>query len=124
MIVHATHAKQLHGGVLSTVTALRERYWIPTAWRIVMKLLCKCRHVAGKPFPAPDPPPLPAARVHPFSVTGVDFTGAMNVKREEAVGEHKVYVCLFSCASTRAIHLEIVTDLTEVTFLQAFRRFV
>ncbi|XP_065904022.1 uncharacterized protein [Dysidea avara] len=47
----------------------------------------------------------------------------MYVKNEGAVGEYKVYVCLFTCASTCAIHLEVVTDLTEVTFLQAFRRF-
>ena len=45
------------------------------------------------------------------------------MKNEGAVGYHKVYVCLFTCASTQAIHLEVVTDLTEVTFLQAFRRF-
>jgi len=56
-------------------------------------------------------------------VTGVDFTGAIYVKREDGAGEYKVYICLFTCASTRAIHLEVVTDLTEVTFLQAFRRF-
>ena len=31
--------------------------------------------------------------------------------------------CLFTCASTRAIHLEVVTDLAEETFMQAFRRF-
>jgi len=31
--------------------------------------------------------------------------------------------CLLTCASTRAIHLEIATDLSEATFLQAFRRF-
>ena len=45
------------------------------------------------------------------------------MKNEGAVGYYKVYVCLFTCASTRAIHLEVVTDLTEVTFLQGFRRF-
>ena len=38
--------------------------------------------------------------------------------------EMKVYICLFTCAVTRAIHLEVVTDLTEENFLQAFRRFV
>ena len=45
------------------------------------------------------------------------------MKNERAAGEYKVYICLFTCASTWAIHLEVVTDLTEVTFLQAFRRF-
>ena len=82
-----------------------------------------CRRVAGKPFPSLDPQPLPVDRVKdgpPFNVTGVDFTGAMYVKGEGAVREYKVYVCLFTCASTRAIHLEVVTDLTKVTFLQAF----
>ena len=38
-------------------------------------------------------------------------------------GETKAYICLFTCAVTRAIHLEVVTDLTESSFLQAFRRF-
>ena len=122
LIVYAT---QLHGRTHSTVTALRQCYWIPAAWRVVAKLLRKCvicRRVAGKPFPIPDPPPLPLARVQdgpPFSVTGVDFTGAMYVRNEGAIGEYKVYVCLF----TWAIHLEVVTDLTEMAFLQAFWRF-
>ena len=35
-----------------------------------------------------------------------------------------MYICLFTCANTRAVHLEVVTDLTEENFLQAFRRFV
>ena len=33
-------------------------------------------------------------------------------------------MCLFTCANTRAIHLEVVEDLSEETFLKAFRRFV
>ncbi|XP_071123866.1 uncharacterized protein [Mytilus edulis] len=78
------------------------------------------------PYSAPDPPPLPKDRVnydYPFSVTGVDFTGALYTK-----GKHnelsKTYICLFTCAATRAIHLEIVTDLTEESFMLAFKRFV
>ena len=57
----------------------------------------------------------------PFSVTGVDFTGALFVRYMNK--EQKVYICLFICANTRAIHLEVVIDLTEETFLLAFRRF-
>ena len=70
----------------------------------------------------PDPPPLPHARTKegkPFEVTGVDFTGALYVKNPE--GESKVYICLFF---TRAVHLEVVSNLNVETFLQAFRRFV
>ena len=50
----------------------------------------------------------------PFKVTGVDFTGALFVSSEE---ECKVYICLFTCAVTSAVHLEIVID---KCFQQAF----
>ena len=55
----------------------------------------------------------------PFTVTGVDFTGALYIRAPE--GENKAYICLFMCANTRAVHLEVVSDLSEETFLQAFR---
>ena len=83
-----------------------------------------CRKLTGKPHRAPDPPPLPKIRVTEaptFTITGVDFTGALFVK--EGVQEKKVYICLFTCATTRAVHLEVVSDLTVGTFLLAFRRF-
>ena len=36
----------------------------------------------------------------------------------------KTYVCLYTCASTRAIHLELTPDLTVPSLLRSFRRFV
>ena len=54
-------------------------------------------------------------------MTGVDFTGALYVRCSD--GEQKVYVCLFTCAVSRAAHLEIVIDLTHECFLQTFQRF-
>ena len=38
--------------------------------------------------------------------------------------EEKPYICLFTCVNTRAVHLEVISDLTEESFLQAFCRFV
>ena len=35
----------------------------------------------------------------------------------------RVYIALFSCCTTRAIHLELVKDLMAHTFLKALRRF-
>ena len=49
------------------------------------------------------------------------FTGALNVR--DMGKENKVYVCLFTCAVTRAVHLEIVIDLTTGNLLLAFKRF-
>ena len=59
----------------------------------------------------------------PCTVTGVDFTGELYVKADRPAKVSKCYVCLFTCANTRAIHLELVPDLSVHSFLQAFRRF-
>ena len=128
LIVLAAHVTQLHSGVNHTVTALRQKFWITSARRYVRSVLrscVTCKRVCGKPYSTPDPPPLPKLRTQlapPFTVTGVDFTGALYVRTKS--GEEKAYICLFTCANTRAIHLEVVSDLSEESFLQAFRRFV
>ena len=127
LIIHSAHVKLYHTGINSTVTALRQSYWVPAARQYVKSLLRRCtickRH-HGRPYPAPDPAPLPKSRTQdtpPFTVTGVDFTGALYVQQKGE--EIKVYICLFTCATTRAIHLEVVTDLSTETFLLAFCRF-
>ena len=113
-IVHYVHKAHHHAGVNATVTAIRQKYWIPSAKRIVKSLLrscVTCRRIVGRAYSRPDPPPLPSVRTRdarPFEVTGVDFTGALHVKN---TGDNKVYVCLFTCGVTRAVHLEIVSDL-------------
>ena len=127
LLIWHIHKQQYHAGVSMTLTSLRQMYWVPCARQRIRSLLRKCvtcKKLAGKPYSAPDPPPLVKARVQqsmPFEVTGIDFSGALYVRG--IGGEHKVYICLFTCAVSRAVHLEIVTDLTVECFLQAFRRF-
>ena len=36
----------------------------------------------------------------------------------------KVWICLFTCIAVRAVHLEVVEDMTAEHFLEAFRRFI
>ena len=66
---------------------------------------------------------LPASRLQlhesPFSHVGVDYFGALiaNVKRSQA----KRYGCLFTCMTTRAIHLELAINLSS--FITVLRRF-
>ena len=128
LIVADAHNKILHSGLNSTLTFVRQHYWIPTARQFIKKILRRCvtcRKLNSPPYRAPDPAPLPSLRLNdsrPFTVTGVDFTGAIFVKSTR--GQEKVYICLFTCASTRAVHLEVVTDLSVPTFIAAFRRFV
>jgi hypothetical protein len=68
--------------------------------------------------------PLPADRLmptKPFAITGVDFTGPLYVEVGSlALG---AYIVLFTCATTRALHLELASDMTTDKFLMAFRRF-
>ncbi|XP_065903883.1 uncharacterized protein [Dysidea avara] len=120
--------KNLHyGGVNATITTPRQVYWIPSTWQCVKSLLrccVPCRKLTGKPYKTLDPPPLPKIRVTEvplFTITGVDFTRVLFVKEGEQ--EKKVYICLFTCIATRAVHLEVVSDLTVETFSLAFRRF-
>ena len=107
LIVYDIHEKLCHAGVDSTLTAIRQQFWILIARQYIRTLLQCCttckRHI-GKPYPAPDPAPLPVVRtsdVAPFTVTGIDFTGALYVQQNSR--EQKVYICLFTCATTRAI---------------------
>ena len=128
LVIKNAHVSLLHAGVNTTLTALRQQYWIPSARQRIKSFIRKCvicKKTSGKPYNMPDPPPLVKSRVSemdPFQVTGVDFTGALYVQAPS--GECKAYICLFTCAVSRAVHLEIVTDLTVDNFLQALRRFV
>ena len=57
----------------------------------------------------------------PFAVTGVDFPGPMYYKIKKSTNV-KAYIALFTCASTRALHLRLCGDLTE--FQRALKEFV
>jgi len=128
LIIMDAHQKMLHSGPGQTITHIRQKYWIPSIRQCVNHILhgcIRCRKVNGKPYAKPDSPPLPKDRVTdmiPFSTTGIDFAGPLYVKENGQIA--KMYVCLFTCACIRAIHLELVADMTLETFMLAFRRFV
>ncbi|XP_053372742.1 uncharacterized protein LOC128546345 [Mercenaria mercenaria] len=108
-----------HNTYQEEITKLR------TSVRTILRRCLVYRRTEGKAYSAPDPPPLPQYRVKdapPFTVTVVDFSGALYV-RDSSNNESKAYICLFTCAFTRAVHLELVPNLSEEDFLQAFRRF-
>jgi hypothetical protein len=133
LVIKEVHAKTMHGGVASTLTAIRDNYWIPRGREIVKSVVRRCivcTRYNAKPFPLFTPPSLPHSRVDdgpPWTNTGVDCAGPIFVLRRNAADKgstEKVYLCLFTCASTRAVHLELVQDCSAEQFLMAFRRFV
>ena len=85
-----------------------------------------CRRHEGKLYQAPPPPPLPEFRVKStpaFTFTGLDYAGSLYVKGASKKTEEKVWICLYTGCVTRAVHLDIVPDLTAEAFLRIFRRF-
>lgn len=72
---------------------------------------------------------LPVSRVKPekpFANSAVDYTGTFFIRVNSGRGykKFKAYVAIFVCMSTRAIHVEVVSDMTAEAFIAAFRRFV
>lgn len=66
-------------------------------------------------------PSLPSDSVmvsKPFENVGCDFMGPFLSKSLE-----KMYVCLYTCLTTRALHLELVENLSAGAFLNSFIRF-
>ena len=45
------------------------------------------------------------------------------MKEAKKKTEKKVWICLYACCVTRAVHLDVVPDLTPGAFLRSFRRF-
>lgn len=129
LLIKKAHRAVLHGGLSETLAQLRTEYWIPRGRQTVKDVISKCilcKRVAGKPYRYPGPPPLPDFRVNlvePFHTTGIDYTGAIQLSKTVTGFPQKFYICLFTCSSTRAIHLELARDLKADTFLLLFRRF-
>ena len=101
---------------------LRSKFWVPKGRQHVKKVISKCvvcRKLEGKAYSTPRSAALPEFRVTEapaFSKVGVDFAGLLYVK-ERTTTIKKVYIALFSCCVTRAIHLELVEDLSTGAFI-------
>lgn len=131
LIIADAHSKTLHGGVQLMLTFLSTKYFILGAKPLVKAYVRKCvvciRHNAEASTQLMGQ--LPAARVtptRPFKSSGVDYAGPIQIRTAKGRGHHayKGYICLFVCMVTRAVHLEVVSDLTTQGFLAAFKRFV
>ena len=130
LIVQYMHKVVMHGGVRETLTQIRQTYWIPQGRQLVKRIISKCvtcRKIQGPPFRSEPTPPLPRSRVQQsqaFQFTGIDYAGPLYVRNQGNQTSSKMYICLFTCATVRALHLELVEDQTTQAFLRAFRRFI
>ena len=128
-IIEHCHTQMLHGGVSATMSKVRQKYWIPKLRSLVKSVRYNCNHCKRyrvKVLRAPPTSTLPLFRTEftePFSVTGVDFAGPLLYKSGKSETD-KAYVALFTCASTRAVHLRLCKDMTAEEFKRGLKEFV
>ena len=127
-IVRFTHEKTAHSGREYVVAELRRKYWITGARGLVKRVLKKCmtcKRQDARPCEQ-QMGDLPPDRVTPggpaFVSVGVDYFGPIAVKRGR--GREKRYGCLFTCLSSRAVHIEVVESLDTDSFINCLQRFI
>lgn len=126
LLVLREHCSAGHANRERVTNDLRQRYWVihlrPTV-RAAEKncALCQKRRAAPQ---TPATGDLPRARLdpfhRPFTNCGVDYFGPMMVK----VGRRreKRWGALFTCLTSRAVHIEIVASLSTDSAIMALRR--
>ena len=125
LVVMDCHKRVMHGGVKETLTELRTRFWIVRGRSLLRRLLhscVTCIRLDGQVYNVPRSPPLPHFRVQesfPFTYVGVDYAGPLYIKGPQP----KAWIILFTCCVTRALHLDLVLDMSTETFIWCFRRF-
>ena len=104
---------------------LRRRYWIPRVRTIIRRVIrgcTTCQRLNARPQTprmADLPPERLAAGQPPFTNVGIDCFGPFIVKRGRS--QIKRYGLIFTCLTIRAIHLEVLPDLTTDSFINALR---
>jgi len=122
------HAQCKHLGLATTLTKLRTMgFWVPRGRQVVKSVISKCvlcRKINSFAFKYPVTTDYTKNRVNfesAYQHTGMDYTGNIYVKLGDKLV--KMYLLLFTCLNVRAIHLELLPDLTSDQFLLSFVRF-
>ena len=131
LIVRTEHVRLMHAGPTLLTAAISRRYHIVGGRRVIRSITrncLTCRRNSARPRP-PQMGQLPMERITPdavFDRVGLDYAGPLLVKygyvRKPTLV--KSYVCVFVSLSVKAVHLELVSNLTSEAFIAALRRFV
>ena len=127
LIIRDTHERLGHQGREHVLSVLRSVYWIVDGNAAVRRVLSKCvscrkRQAAAVTQVMSD---LPRERITPdeppFTRVGTDYFGPFYTKNGRK--QFKRYGVLFTCLTTRAVHIEIADSLDTSSFICALRRF-
>ena len=131
LILKSQHIAQLHAGPQSVLATIRLTYWPINAKRDIKYVINKCVTCsrANPKMLTPIMGNLPPQRLEParpFCNTGVDYCGPVylvNSKLRKKI-TIKAYIAIFICLATKAVHIELVSDLSTDAFISALRRFI
>ena len=125
LIVFDIHAQYNHAGIYSVMNEMRKRFYIPSYFSVVKKVLKKCvvcRKVNARTFKI-NQSSYRDFRVNPeqvpFSYSYLDYMGPFNVK--EGSKKSKVWVLVFTCMWSRAVNLKVCSNLSTDEFMRAFQ---
>ncbi|XP_074485799.1 uncharacterized protein LOC141764441 [Sebastes fasciatus] len=133
LLVRHYHNQVAHQGRQFTEGALRTAgLWVVGGKRLISSVVHKCvtcRKLRGR-LEEQKMANLPADRVSvdpPFTNVGLDVFGPWSVTSRCTRGnsaESKRWAVMFTCLSTRAVHLEVVESMSTSSFVNALRRFL
>jgi transposase InsO family protein len=128
MMITDLHHQYNHQGVETVVNEVRQKYHVSSIRSLAKKVFAECQRCKNnKASPRmPEMVNLPNYRLqpymYPFSKTGVDYFGPIEVTVRRS--REKRYGIIFTCMSTRAIHLELAGSISTDSCIMAIRRFI
>lgn len=133
LLVRHYHEKAAHQGRYLTEGAVRSAgFWVTGGKRLINSVIhncVRCRRLR-RPIETQNMSDLPSCRVTasaPFTYVGVDTFGPWSIltrKTRGGASNSKRWAILFSCLYTRAVHIEVVEDMSASCFINALRRFI
>lgn len=131
LLFQREHIHLLHGGPQAIISSIRLKYWPLNARNIARNTVYHCvkcfrfKPVIVQPIMGNLQRDRVEAQSRAFKICGIDFAGPITIKdslRRKAATT-KGYICIFVCFVTKAVHIEIVIDLSTKSFLNALNRF-
>ncbi len=126
-VVEFNHQRLMHPGVERTHSGVRERYFIINCRNLVRSVIRRCK-ICVTLRAQPEEPilgPLPSFRLNDrepaFTNVGIDLFGPI---KANTTTKGKKYGLIVVCTTTRAVHIELMHDLSADQVYSALRNFM
>ncbi|GFV99964.1 integrase catalytic domain-containing protein [Trichonephila clavipes] len=128
LYLNSLHTRLFHVGPQGLLNAVQQKFWPLSSRSIARKTVHQCvtcfksRPILSSQIMGN----LPSERVNissPFAIAGLELCGPFLVKYKNQRKVNKVYICVSICFSTKAIHLELLSDLTSDALIAMLKRF-